>query len=1194
MTTIPIFVLAGQSNADKSGIDNRIIERLVAQGNAFEFVKTSESSTSIYPNANRDDWDPGTKELFTQLVTAVKAAMTNVTRQGDIPQINILWVQGENDANSPTQSYYDALTNFITQLRTQIGDFSAKFYISTLPYASNVRDAQYEVAADMSNVYTIDTTGAGFWDGIHYDKPTVEWIADAFMDMTGIAVQTIAKYKNTLAGALFDTTNGHPVVTSPRYQDYTFVGSDTRGYMFRSRSGDDNVTTGDGNDTIYTGGNYDTVHAGGGNDFVSLEDHADIGYGGDGNDTIWGGPGNDTIYGEAGNDSLTGDTENDIVSGGLGNDTLLGGDGNDTLYGDDGNDSLSGGYGADILDGGNGDDYLTAFHDNDILTGGAGNDTLYGGGENDTLHGGDGNDLLSGDTENDYLAGDGGLDTLYGGAGDDTLIGNGGDAGTPDLMFGGSGNDIYYVYGTGDIVSESSIPGIDDGGNDTVVASIDYTLPDFIENLVLTAAATGSGNGLDNILTATFAGSTLYGQGGDDTLVAVGQSSLDGGAGNDHMVYSGNDNTVTGGDGDDVFTVPATSSSGNVLDGGDGFDTLDLSMTQQGVTVDLAAQTLSTGETINHMEGVIGSTFSDLLSGDTGVALYGAAGNDTLSSTGGNNLLDGGAGDDLIAFAGSGNTVSGGDGDDHLIVLSIGGNSLDGGDGSDTADFSQLAATVTVDLATGSAFADGGSDSLVSIETVIGSSGADRLSGDDLANLLIGGGGDDTLVGNGGNDTLDGLAGNDLLYGDNGLDWLDGGVGNDSLYGGNDADTLSGGDGNDSLDGGAGADLMTGGAGNDTFIVDSAGDVVSELAGGGTDIVKAGVSYTLSDNVENLTLTGTGNFNGTGNALANILTGNTGNNLLIAGEGNDTLDGGVGADTLNGGNGNDTYLVDNSADVIVELSGQGTDIVKAWASFALSDNIETLLLQGTDNIAGTGNALANTLTGNSGNNALNGGDGNDTLDGGLGNDTLIGGAGNDVYYVDAIGDVVNEAANQGTDLVRAYLSYALGDNVENLSLLGATDLNGTGNALNNVLSGTTGANTLIGLAGNDTLGGLDGNDILIGGMGDDSLDGGNGADTYVFAAAGVANGVDKVANFVHGQDVLLFSGADYGVEAGHVPTSAEFTSGTTAVGTHAQFIFNAVTHTLYWDHDGAGGDAAVAIAVFNASIVFTPSDMHFA
>ena len=226
----------------------------------------------------------------------------------------------------------------------------------------------------------------------------------------------------------------------------------------------------------------------------------------------------------------------------------------------------------------------------------------------------------------------------------------------------------------------------------------------------------------------------------------------------------------------------------------------------------------------------------------------------------------------------------------------------------------------------------------------------------------------------------------------------------DVLLGGGGADTLDGGGGNDTLDGGSGADNMTGGLGDDIYIVDDLGDVAGEVAGG-TDTVVASVTHTLSVNLENLTLSGVANINGTGNAKANVIIGNSGSNTLsglggndtlTGGSGNDTLDGGTGSDTMSGGFGNDTYVVDSVGDVVIEgFLFSGTDTVLSSVSYTLSANLENLTLTGAAAINGTGNVSANVINGNSGSNILTGNGGNDTLSGGAGNDTLNAGDGDD-------------------------------------------------------------------------------------------------------------------------------------------------------------------------------------------------------
>jgi serralysin len=379
--------------------------------------------------------------------------------------------------------------------------------------------------------------------------------------------------------------------------------------------------------------------------------------------------------------------------------------------------------------------------------------------------------------------------------------------------------------------------------------------------------------------------------------------------------------------------------------------------------------------------------------------------------------------------------------------------------GTDTINASGFSQSQLIDLRAGTFSDIGGVAGNISIaigaviENAVGGSGGDFLVGNSGNNLLNGGAGNDYMVGGAGTDIFVVAAAGDSTIENAGggtdtvrsyIDWtlagnverleLQGssnlnGTGNalnNTLVGNSGNNSLSGGDGDDVLNGGAGNDSMIGGAGNDIFIVAAVGDSTVESADGGKDTVRSYINWTLGANIERLELLASVT-NGTGNALNNTLLGNSGNNLL---------NGGAGDDYMSGGAGNDIYIVAAAGDVTAEDPGQGTDIVRSYISWTLGANVERLELQGSGNLNGVGNTLANTLVGNSGDNNLSGGDGNDTLNGGAGNDYLVGGDGDDIFVVGAVGDSTVESVDGGTDTVRSYINWMLGANVERLELQG--------------------------------------------------------------------------------------------------------------------------------------------------------------
>lgn len=749
-------------------------------------------------------------------------------------------------------------------------------------------------------------------------------------------------------------------------------------------------------------------------------------------------------------------------------------------------------------------------------------DTLNGNGLANTLNGGLGNDTLKGGLGNDILIGGGGNDELIG---DDSDIAT---AGGDDTLSGGLGSDIYWVDSATDLVTEVYEVNKKDlsAGIDLIHSEITYTLGDYIENLTLEdvgGAIDGTGNALNNVISGNGSVNTLIGHGGDDTIDAGGgNDEVYGGDGNDTIEGGADNDTIDGGDGKDILSGDAgddtmAGGAGNdELDGGAGTDTMtgglgddtywvgeDIADTvtedaNQGTDHVYAKFTYTAGINIENL------TLEDVVArGEFDV-------NDVINETK--------AFDVKNNINGIGNDLN------NVIIGNVGKNVLNGGIGADTMsgeygndtyyvdDFGDLVEEIAADaFVGGTEYAVAYTDTVHStVQRYQLTANVENLTLDGVANIDgYGNALDNVIEGNTGINELGGGLGDDTYYVQNtedrvvetnarysGLDIVHSsatytlsanienldlryagaadvdGTGNElnnMIWGSTGINVLHGGAGNDEIDGYAGVDDMYGDAGDDIYWVDDIGDTVNEDAGEGADLVNSTVTFSLDTvagaNIENLTLIGFANIDGTGNALDNYIEGNTGNNVLTGLDGNDTLNGGYGDDTMIGGDGNDTYYVLSDGDVVDEVTGvtdAGIDLIYSSVDYTLGVNQENLTLSGSGNTEGTGNAQNNTIIGSEGDNLLNGGGGTDTL---------VGGRGNDTYVVDGLDDVVTELRYGGTaDTIETDITYTLADKiyVENLTLTGVGDIDATGNASNNMLTGNTGDNVLTGGLGNDT------------------------------------------------------------------------------------------------------------------------------
>ncbi|WP_457767983.1 hypothetical protein [Cyanobium sp. ULC084] len=966
-----------------------------------------------------------------------------------------------------------------------------------------------------------------------------------------------------------------------------------------------------------TFGNYDQVQ------FSNIEQFRVTGTGVD--DSIATGNGNDTILGGAGNDIINARGGINSIDGGEGFDTLAEANfstataavtitnlsnsivlptgtwtvnnieaftslstgsaadtiaftvrGNDNIITNGGNDTINAGLGIDNVDGGTNTDLLIVDYSNNAYSGivtsisdpsqvslsgyfyayyNASNPydnvnfsnieqfRITGTGVGDSIETGNGNDTILGGAGNDTINARGGINSIDGGEGFDTLAEANFSTATAAVTITNLSNSIVLPTGTWTVNNIEAFTSlstgsaadtiaftvrgndniITNGGNDTINAGLgidnvdggtntDLLIVDYSNNNnggISTAINDPSQVGLSGYFYAYYNASNPY---DNVNFSNIEQFRITGtGVGDSIETGNGND-TILGGAGNDTINARGGINS---IDGGEGFDTLaeaNFSTATAAVTITNLSNSivLPTGTwTVNNIEA-----FTSLSTGSAADTIaFTVRGNDTIATNGGNDTINAGLGID---------NVDGGTGTGDLLIVNYSSNTYFNPFTSPTSGISMyfndpalasLSGQITAYYSTAYAF--------------------DQVSFSNIERFQI-----------------TGTAAKDIIFG---------------------------GSGNDTLNGGLRADTLTGGNGSDIYVVDNVGDMVVEtnasLASGGADQVLSSVSYTLNDNVENLTLTGVAAINGTGNTLANAIIGNSAANNLKGGA--DSLNGADGIDTLTGGDGNDTYTVRTVGDLIIEsnadsITGGVDGVLSSLANYTLTANVENLTLTGSANSNGTGNSLDNNLLGNIGNNSLDGLAGNDSLDGALGADTLTGGDGNDTYIVDNIGDVVVESnADSITGGIDTVLSSAathtLTANVENLTLTGGAPINGTGNSLNNSLLGNTGNNSLDGLAGIDSLDGA---------AGADTLTGGDGNDTYTVDDIGDVVVETNADSITGGIDTVLSSAATHTLTAN--VENLILTGGAPSSGT-GNSLANAITGNGFANSLKGGDDSLLGV-----------------
>jgi Ca2+-binding RTX toxin-like protein len=908
---------------------------------------------------------------------------------------------------------------------------------------------------------------------------------------------------------------------------------------------DSEVNGNSGNDTLVAGAGVDDLVAGSGNQLLLGGSGTSYLYAGSGNDTLEAGTGIAIEYAGTGSALLVINNTADTVYGSTGNATVQ----------SSVNFTIPTGISAMALTGSANLVASDEFGDNAVITANSGNDSLYSysttavdtlvaGTGNDyfyirnpadivqigTTHGNDSvevvatgvsytilpnidnlqvdgqNNYIVGNSDNESISGQGG-DTIVAGSGTDTLV----SAYGGDTLVGGGGNDVFVVgINPGTVIQDTYTT-----TSNIVESIVSFTLPTNVNTLTFTQSnnVIGMGNAGNDLLTANSGNDTLVSGTGIDTLV--------GGTGNDWYVLnnpsdvlqslSSGSNTIQAAF---SYTLPTnastlilsgtanltgTANSGNdtlttnagidTLTGGSGNDTFVVTNTS-----DMVADTSTTATNI------ISSSVSFSLPSDVNRLILTGSASLLGTANGANDTLTANSGTDtLISATGTAvDSLVGGTGNDLFVI-------------NDTADIVTVGSTHGVDTIQSSV----SFNAATNVADLVFTGTANVAgTGNSLANVISGNSGADTLTSGSGVATLVGGAGNDVFVINNTLDIVQdtststtNALRSSVVYSlptnvnalvltGTSALKGTANSANDTLTANSGADTLVGGAGSDVFVISNTLDVVTDTSTTATNALLSTVNYTLPNNVNALTFTGSTALLGQGNAGNDSMTANSGADTLVAGNGTDTLvSGAAGADSLVAGTGNDLFIINYAGDIVTVGATHGADTIQAAVSYTASPNVANLTLSGTSNLVGTGNTIADVIRANSG---------NDTLTAGSGVATLVGGSGNDTFVINSASDVIQDTSTTATNVLSSSVSYTLATNVNRLLLTGTAALVGTANTANDTLTANTGADTLVSGTGAAV----------------DSLVGGTGADLFVvnntsdIVNVGTTHGVDTIQSSV--------------------------------------------------------------------------------